>query len=625
MVKSPTKKIKLKYTSKKKKTKNKTTVLALIRKNMDIFQKKIDSGKHISDDEIKDLITSLFSAKATYIQNVLIPKILPTGSFDHCTKWDESIKQVLELMFDNNNVEKQIFWMLIDNIHDFTESRGAVQSPLGSDIMKDIIIDMINNHIKHITSVRFTSELFNCNWKESIINFLVKTERLSQPIMMTEGIKDIFKQNNLLYCIDAGSIQGNRFSKLMFDDKNKYIVLLTSIIDANRTNSPGKSSYELFNNIYKYRKNVAQEIQFFNKLRQGLTLRIPLNHINTIDYITINLKLTQDEKRIIIERNFPSFFGKGSETHNLSNNVIKDCSDMSQTMPQNYLLSDTSNKCIFPRIDKLTLKDDELGKPKNIADSLPEIKSLMKSYIEKVSSANNSISETQFLKNREKSKTIKSLIDRIYKALNIYLKSHKGIIDEDKIKNIKLLLNYTTYEKTDHIVKYQSLPDVQTVLKPGKDTVKNAFGLFMTMKVIGDFAQCLEAKERKCILVTSDTMQFIIGCFLGTMCVNSKGLSHEIPNEEIDEFEKSYEQMFRETFFEDMVSQSQKQNIEKFSEPILGSGGTAKNQKHVSAMYYSPSLIAFIKTEIINNYSRYKIYPVNVKNFTYTEQEKSSL
>lgn len=47
----------------------------------------------------------------------------------------------------------------------------------------------------------------------------------------------------------------------------------------------------------------------------------------------------------------------------------------------------------------------------------------------------------------------------------------------------------------------------------------DTIGFFLTLKTLGDFAQCFEAKVRDCMMITQDSMQFLIGSLLGTKMI----------------------------------------------------------------------------------------------------------
>jgi hypothetical protein len=49
----------------------------------------------------------------------------------------------------------------------------------------------------------------------------------------------------------------------------------------------------------------------------------------------------------------------------------------------------------------------------------------------------------------------------------------------------------------------------------------NNIGFFTTLKALGDFAQCKEAYARKCMFISQDSMQFLLGSVIGTMMIKN--------------------------------------------------------------------------------------------------------
>lgn len=111
--------------------------------------------------------------------------------------------------------------------------------------------------------------------------------------------------------------------------------------------------------------------------------------------------------------------------------------------------------------------------------------------------------------NKRTSEKSKYLYDRADKVTI----EDRGTIDE----NIDHLITVAKSAKRNLSVDINSQADI---------LFANDISFFITLKALGDFTQLLEAKIRNAVFITQDSIQFIIGAFIGTkmLKVGSDGL-----------------------------------------------------------------------------------------------------
>jgi hypothetical protein len=75
----------------------------------------------------------------------------------------------------------------------------------------------------------------------------------------------------------------------------------------------------------------------------------------------------------------------------------------------------------------------------------------------------------------------------------------------------------TINEKNNDIHNKINLVMINEETRCDSQNFINDIGFFTTLKALGDFAQCKEAYARKCMFITQDSMQFLLGSGIGTM------------------------------------------------------------------------------------------------------------
>lgn len=460
-----------------------------------------------------------------------------------CTVWNQYHCGVVKNYFTRLDNYSQYFWILIDNIHDFIDARDAKDPsivPTGPDYILEIIVGLLNSIIDKDTNspkVTFSTELFNCNYKKSLLDILLDVEYIN-TVPQTQGLQNVLHSIDVCYAIDAGGECKNIAERLIGSSEDKQISLITSIIDPNMSTGRGLSS-ELYNKITKAETkslHSSYEKKFFQKLDTagGITFAIPLdpNSCKGDCNINIILRRTQNDdgsKSIIIDRKFPEhIYGTGADIGDMTQNGQKTCS-ASASQPEDYKITDKTTQmgtsirqCIFPRVDKMSLKSNKKESVKGYTEDVKQIKNLIHAYIDKLNRADNTITPDRF-ENIYKYDSVRDFVNEITKNFIDLRKDRKTYIPKYN-KIISTLKRFSDQERIDLKRVLEGLNDdhIYNPFKanhPTKSQANKTIEFFMTMKAIGDIGQCLEARARGCILLTTDIMQFIIGSVLGTMCI----------------------------------------------------------------------------------------------------------
>jgi hypothetical protein len=460
-----------------------------------------------------------------------------------CTLWNHNHSSVVQNYFTRVDNYSQYFWILIDNIHDFRDSRDGKEPsivPTGPDYILEIIVGLLNSIIEKDTNspkVTFQKELFNCNYKKSLLDILSNNGYIN-IVAQTGGLKNVLSSIGVCYAIDAGG-ECNAIAKRLIGPEEKHISLITSIIDPNMSTGRGQGS-ELYDKIIKAESKsvyTSYEKKFFQKLdtANGITFRIPLDPNSCQGDCNINIILRRitnydGSKSITIERKFPEdIYGTGADIGDMTQLDGEKKCNATANQPEDYKITDkttqmstSTRKCIFPRVDKMSLKSDDQNSVKGYTEDVKQIKKLIHAYIDKLNRADNTITPVRF-ENIYKYDIVKDFVNEITEKL-IKSRGEYEYKREQYSKIISTLKRFSDLERIELKRVLEGLNDdthsnPSKANHPTKSQANKTIEFFMTMKAIGDIGQCLEARARGCILLTTDIMQFIIGSALGTMCI----------------------------------------------------------------------------------------------------------
>jgi hypothetical protein len=458
-----------------------------------------------------------------------------------CTLWNDNHSSVVQNYFRRLDNYSQYFWILIDNIHDFRDSRDGKDPsivPTGPDYILEIIVGLLNSIIEKDTNsakVTFHKELFNCNYKKSLLDILSKNGYIN-IVPQTQGLQNVLSSIGVCYAIDAGGECKNIAERLIGSSEQKQISLITSIIDPNMSTGRGQGS-ELYNKITKAEANssdTSYEKKFFQNLNtpNGITFGIPLDPNSCQGDCNINIILRRitnydGSKSITIERKFPEgIYGTGADIGDMTQLDGEKKCNATANQPEDYKITDkttqmstSTRKCIFPRVDKMSLKSDDQNSVKGYTEDVKQIKKLIHAYIDKLNRPDNTITPVRF-ENIYKYDIVKDFVNEIIEKL-------RGEKRREIHKYSKIISTLNRFSDLERIELKRVLEQLNSDTNhnpfkanhPTKSEANKTIEFFMTMKAIGDIGQCLEARARGCILLTTDIMQFIIGSALGTMCI----------------------------------------------------------------------------------------------------------
>ena len=423
----------------------------------------------------------------------------------------------------------------------------------------------LNNLITQ--NITFTGQMFASKFEETLLDTIhdattkISSSGQYQPIMKIlsfdffktknsvgsplddNTFKYIHRINNLGWAIDAiGHKEKFLVKKMLHPFRRLY--LITSLFDGSQDNSPD-GNY-VIDKIIDQDKVVKQfkEFTFYGHL------------LSSKDQTPIEYKYDRDAG-LVISRNFPDKYGRGS--------TVIDEASKKMECKCNYVhggnyICDIKGDCPYFRIDNISKSYN--GDYHGLYDSIRSLITRAMSYQHNINQTPTQVSKAQakIAKAQAQAQAQAQAPTPVSKAqakiAKAQAKKAKAQAKISFLKSLEMISRKTKYlnllrTKLNEAVKNKTLKDTELIknLKQDIDDLRlswfvefinqqggsssssgsgdtdpqeklmDSVEFFITLKSLGDYAQCREAMARDCVLLTQDRMMFIIGCKIGAKMI----------------------------------------------------------------------------------------------------------